>query len=129
MKNEREKSRKSLNFFSVYPVTSIAAALCAVMCAVMLFYNKIVALAGFAVLLLIIAFAFCIKEVEFRRLQGSVKFLEKKLSADEEGALLNFPLPILLFDSSDRMVWYNNLFRKNFLSEKSVHGLDVKQFT
>lgn len=129
MKNEREKSRKSLNFFSVYPVTTIAAALCAVMCAVMLFYNKIVALAGFAVLLLIIAFAFCIKEVEFRRLQGSVKFLEKKLSADEEGALLNFPLPILLFDSSDRMVWYNNLFRKNFLSEKSVHGLDVKQFT
>ena len=129
MKNEREKSRKSLNFFSVYPVTSIAAALCAVMCAVMLFYNKIVALAGFAVLLLIIAFAFCIKEVEFRRLQGNVKFLEKKLSADEEGALLNFPLPILLFDSSDRMVWYNNLFRKNFLSEKSVHGLDVKQFT
>ena len=129
MKNEREKSRKSLNFFSVYPVTTIAAALCAVMCAVMLFYNKIVALAGFAVLLLIIAFSFCIKEVEFRRLQGSVKFLEKKLSADEEGALLNFPLPILLFDSSDRMVWYNNLFRKNFLSEKSVHGLDVKQFT
>lgn len=129
MKNEREKSRKSLNFFSVYPVTTIAAALCAVMCAVMLFYNKIVALAGFAVLLLIIAFSFCIKEVEFRRLQGSVKFLEKKLSADEEGALLNFPLPILLFDSSDRMVWYNSLFRKNFLSEKSVHGLDVKQFT
>lgn len=129
MKNEREKSRKSLNFFSVYPVTTIAAALCAVMCAVMLFYNKIVALAGFAVLLLIIAFAFCIKEVEFRRLQGSVKFLEKKLSADEEGALLNFPLPILLFDSSDRMVWYNSLFRKSFLSEKSVHGLDVKQFT
>lgn len=129
MKNEREKSRKSLNFFSVYPVTTIAAALCAVMCAVMLFYNKIVALAGFAVLLLIIAFAFCIKEVEFRRLQGSVKFLEKKLSADEEGALLNFPLPILLFDSSDRMVWYNSLFRKNFLFEKSAHGLDIKQFT
>ena len=129
MKKANKSGNGLKNIIISSPITTFSVVVSFVMCIVMLFYNYKLALAELAVIAILLVVAFIIKDVEFIRLKGAVNALERKISVDENGELKSFPLPVLLFDSTEKAVWYNTLFKNNFLAENDVHSIDIKQFT
>ncbi len=126
-KTGNKNSLKSI--FVSNPITAFAIAVSVVMCVAMFFYNYKLALAELLVLAVLLSAAFFIKDLEFRKLRGEVDALERKLSADENGELRSFPLPVLLFDSTEKIVWYNKLFQNSFIADKSIKDINIRQFT
>lgn len=111
------------------PITTFAVAVSVVMCVAMFFYNYKIALAELLVIVVLLLAAFFIKDLEFRKLRGEVNALERKISPDENGELRSFPLPVLLFDSTEKIIWYNKLFQNNFIEGKAVKDINIRQFT
>lgn len=71
-----------------------------------------------------------VNNAKFKKLEGTVVELNKRISADDKyGELQYFPLPVVIFDSTDKILWYNQLFSNAFLSEGDFVNVDVKQFT
>ncbi len=121
---------KIKNVSSMYPITIPAIVVCMLLCIVLFFYNVYFAVAGLVVSVILLIVGIAKDGVSFKRLESSVLALDKKLSADSEYCeLKNFPLPVLLFDSMDNIVWYNSEFRNEFILDYAYDGIDVKQFT
>ena len=129
-KTSNSKQNKTKKILSYYPVTIPAIVICVALCIAMLFYNIYVAVAGFVLLVAFFIFAVIKNNSYFKKLESSVQALDKKLSADNQyGELKHFPLPVVLFDSTDCIVWYNTKFSDEFFSDITYDGVDVKQFT
>lgn len=128
--NNSKKNEQIANILSAYPVTIPAIVICVLLCLVLFFYNIYFAVAGLVLTVILFVIGVIKNNVTFKRLESSVLALEKKLSADNQnGELKSFPLPVLLFDSADRVIWYNTKFRSEFLLNAPYDNIDVKQFT
>ena len=130
-KTGNSKRNYSFNkLFSVYPITIPVIVVGLMLCIAMLFYNVYIAIAGLILISVFFIIAVVKKNSNFNRLENTVSLLDKKLSVDSQnGELKNFPLPVLLFDSADSIVWYNTKFRDEFLDNYNVDNINVKQFT
>lgn len=115
--------------FKVYPITFLLIILSVLLTCVLIYYNYYIAIAGVVIIAVLCVAGIIIKDMDYRRLSGIVSALEKKFSAEEKGELRNFPMPVVLFDNTDKIIWYNNIFKRIFLTEKPAEGADVKQFT
>ncbi len=125
-----DSNRKNNRNFILYPTTILAVVFCVVLSVVMFFYNTYVAVGGLVISLIIVLIGIVRNKTDFRKLENSVLAIDKKLSADKEnGELMNFPLPVLIFDSTDKIIWYNSLFRSEFLMDSLYEKVDVKYFT
>lgn len=114
----------------VYPITIPSIVVCILLCFVMLFYNVYFAVAGLLMIAVLAVVGTVINNINAKRLELSVAELNKKLSTHEEyGELQYFPLPVVIFDSTDKMLWYNKLFKVEFLSEIDFENTDIKSFT
>ncbi len=100
-----------------------------VMCAVTAFFKWQVALGELAVSAVITVFALLNTNNAFEKVKNTVVALNEDLSADEAGNLKNFPLPVLIFDSTDKILWYNILFRNYVMSGVGLQSDSVKTFT
>lgn len=125
---------KIANFFSklinVYPVTVPAVAVCILLCVVMLFYNTYFAVAGLLLILVLILIGALVNNIKFKRLEGSVAEFNKRISAKEGyGELQYFPLPVVIFDNTDKILWYNQLFSSAFLENGDIADEDIKSIT
>lgn len=132
MKNSNEGRIKQVlnNIIKAYPITIPATVICIVLSLVMLKYNKIVALVGIVLTVLLIVISFVIRITSKRKLEDIVNSLNSKLLiADEGDGLKKFPLPVVLFDDDDAVIWYNKLFYNTFIESGFYEGNDVKQFT
>ena len=129
MKKANKNNKGFKNIIISNPITTFSVAVSLVMCIVMLFYNFRIALAELVVIISLLIFAVLIKDLEFKRLKGAVNALERKVSSNENGELRSFPLPVLLFDSTEKILWYNTLFKNNFLLDSDIHSIEIKQFT
>ncbi len=128
--NNSKKENKLEKLTSMYPITIPAIVVSILMSVVMCFYNIYFAIAGFIVSFVLVVVGIVKSNVQFKRLESYVLSLENKLSTDEKtGELKNFPLPVVLFDSTDKIIWYNSKFRREFIQEDSYETVDVKQFT
>lgn len=126
-KNGNKNNLKSIIVSN--PITTSAVVVSVVMCVAMFFYNYKIALAELFVIALLVACTFLIKDIEFRKLRGAVNALERKVSVDENGELKSFPLPVLLFDSTEKILWYNSLFQNQFILNNKIQNADIRQFT
>lgn len=132
MKNKGEGRVKTIlkNILKAYPITIPATVICIVLSLAMLKYNKVIAILGLVLTLLLILVSLFIRIVSKRKLEDIVNALNSKLLIAEEGeGLKNFPLPVVLFDDNDAVVWYNKLFFNTFIENGFYEGNDVKQFT
>ena len=122
--------KNSKNIFGLYPITFFAIVVCSLLSIVMFFYSKPFAVFGIiSIIALLIANIFKNK-IETRKLEKSVLAIEKKLSVNnQDGELKNFPLPVLIFDNTDKIMWYNSKFREEFIADALYENLDAKQFT
>ncbi len=125
--SKKENRIKAL--FKVYPITFLFILVSALLTCVLIYYNYYVAIAGVVIIAVLIVAGLIIKDIDYRRLQGIVSAVEKKFSAEGKGELANFPMPVVLFDNTDKIIWYNNIFKRVFLNESKADGVDVKQFT
>ncbi len=117
------------NLISVYPITIPAIVICVVLSAVLAFYNLYIGVAGFLITAVLTVIGVIKSGIQFKRLENSVTALGKKLSAEDSGELKKFPLPVAIFDNTDKIIWYNSKFRSEFLTVFSFDNADVKQFT
>lgn len=133
MKNSQKNSKKTVNgFSSVFksdPVTVIFAAVSTAFCIVTVFFDYRIALIELCVVAAATVVAMIIRDTEFRRMRGAVSAIDQKFSAEDGGGLQSFPMPIVIFNSLEKIIWYNNLFRQSFIKEKPRSGGDIKQFT
>ena len=114
----------------VYPITIPSIVVCLLLCIVMLFYNVYFAFAGFLLIIIFGIVGVLINNISAKKLEFSISELNKKLSADEKyGELQFFPLPVVIFDNTDKILWYNQLFSNAFISVSEFENVDVKQFT
>ncbi len=114
----------------IYPITVPAIVVCVLLCFAMFFYNVYFAVAGLLMIIILAVVGSIINNVNFKRLEASVTELNKKLSTSEKyGELRQFPLPVVIFDSTDKILWYNKLFRKEFLNEVNFEDTDIKKIT
>lgn len=113
-----------------YPITIPAIVVCLIMSFIMLFYNVIFAVAGIVLSVILFVIGVVKTNVQFKRLETAVLTLENKLSTDNKnGELKSFPLPVVLFDSTDKIIWFNRKFNSEFVNDDTVENIDVKQFT
>lgn len=133
MKKPQKKAVKKENTFSEYfranSVTVISLAVGFLMCAVTFYFDYRAALAELCVLLALVAAALIKRKTEKNKLLGMIKSLDNQLSAEKNGNLKSFPLPVVIFDSLEKVVWFNNHFRRAFLSQSGISRTDIKQFT
>lgn len=123
-----KKDNKIKALFKVYPITFLFIIVSALLTCALIYYNYYIAVAGVVIIAVLCIAGLIIKDMDYRRLQGIVLALQQKFSAEEKGELRNFPMPVVLFDNTDKIIWYNNIFKRVFLNEKPA-GVDVKQFT
>ncbi len=131
---KKSKNGKLLNFLkrmvNMYPVTVPAVIVCVLLCFAMLLYNVYFACAGFLLILILVIIGFIVNTVKFKKLEGTVAALNKRISTSQKhGQLKYFPLPVVIFDSTNKILWYNQLFRNAFLGDGEFDNTDVKQFT
>ncbi len=123
------KDNRIKALFKVYPITFLFIIVSALLTCALIYYNYYIAIAAVIVIAVLCLMGFILKDMDYRRLRGIVTELEKNFSAEENGELRSFPLPVVLFDNTDKIIWYNNIFKRVFLKEKPAEGVDVKQFT
>lgn len=110
------------------PIATSAVFVSVVMCVAMFFYNYKLAIAELLLIAIFLIVAFLLKGVEFRKLRGVVNALEREISVNDS-ELRSFPLPVLLFDSTEKIVWYNTLFRNQFITDHKIEKINIRQFT
>ncbi len=131
MKKSSSTNKNSIikTLFKMYPITFLIILVSVVLLCAFIPYNWYITVLGVVVLLVLLISGLVIKDVDYRRLTGIVKALENKMSAEGKGELKSFPLPAVLFDSTDKIIWYNGLFGRGFLNDSDANGVDIKQFT
>lgn len=126
--NSRKNNMKSI--FDLYPITIPSIVVCLFLCITLFFYNIYLALIGLIAVIIIFIFAVIKRNSNFKKIENTVLALDKKLTADNQnGELRSFPMPVVLFDSADCIVWYNTKFRDNFFADYVIDNADIKQFT
>lgn len=126
-KAENSRMKKINSILNMYPITIPAVVVCVLLCFVLFFYNVYFAVAGLLLTLILALLGIIKRNVGFKRVEGSVAELQKKLSTD--GELNKFPLPVAIFDVTDKIIWYNGLFNNSFLTNIEPENADIKNFT
>lgn len=112
-----------------YPLSFAVILLSAVFCIATAFLDWRVAAAEACLLLAFTVAAVLRARHDFQVIRKTVASINASFSAEENSSLTNFPLPVAVFDSSDRMVWYNQKFRNEILQELHPQTDDIGQFT
>lgn len=120
---------KFRQFIKIYPAIFTAILIMLTVCAVNFFVNPKIALFELVCLLVMIFVILFYVNKSFSRTKKTVSALNYSLSHDENGNLKDFPLPILIFDSTDRILWYNILFRNYIIGGNELKTDSVKNFT
>ncbi|MGN0570818.1 MAG: DHH family phosphoesterase [Candidatus Fimenecus sp.] len=112
-----------------YPLSFALIILSAVFCIVTAFLDWRVALVETCLLLGFTVAAALKARHDFKVIRKTVASINASLSAEENSSLTNFPLPVAVFDSSDRVVWYNQKFNNAVLTEIRPQSDEIGQFT
>ena len=120
---------KLRQFIKIHPAVFITLVFMLAICALNFFVNIKIALFELACLLVMILVLFLFINKSFTAAKKTVSSLNDSLSDGESGNLMDFPLPILIFDSTDRILWYNILFRNYVIGNNEFKTDSIKNFT
>ena len=99
-----------------YPLSFLSLLLGGALCAVTAVWNPWAALIELCLWLLLAVAAVWKAHHDFKVIRRTVQALSHGLTAEENSALNSFPLPVAVFDSADRIVWYNQKFQNDLLA-------------
>lgn len=112
-----------------YPLSFLSLLLGGALCAVTAVWNPWVALIELCVWLLLAVAAVWKAHHDFKVIRRTVQALSHGLTAEENSALNSFPLPVAVFDSADRIVWYNQKFQNDLLALLPLQDGSICPFT
>lgn len=117
------------HLIKTYPFTVAAFAAALVFCAATAFYNLPLSLGELGIVLILGAVAVLKNNGEFHKLRKTVTQLNTELTPADSGALSNFPLPILVFNAEEKILWYNAGFKNSVMPETVLQEKTIRQFT
>lgn len=120
---------KPAELIRIYPLTVTGILLSAVFCTVTAFFSWQIATAEFFALLIWTCIAIYRVRRDFKAVRSTVTAMSASLYREDEAALQSFPLPVAVFDSADRILWYNRRFQSEVLTDISPKSKDIRQFT
>lgn len=112
-----------------YPLSFLSLLLGGVLCAVTAVWNPWAALIELCVWLLLAVAAVWKAHHDFKVIRRTVQALSHGLTAEENSALNSFPLPVAVFDSADRIVWYNQKFQNDLIPLFAPQNGSICPFT
>ena len=129
-KKTASKSKPTFKeLFSVYPVTVFFIAVSVVLCIITFFYNYKIALGESAVIIILLIFAVTVKNFQFKKTVARINACQNFISAENGNGLENFSIPVALFGSDSKIIWFNTAFRKKILAGTSPGDNSIMQFT
>lgn len=112
-----------------YPLSFLSLLLGGALCAVTAVWNPWAALIELCVWLLLAVAAVWKAHHDFKVIRRTVQALSHGLTAEENSALNSFPLPVAVFDSADRIVWYNQKFQNDLIPLFAPQNGSICPFT
>lgn len=112
-----------------YPVVFAIIVVAFVMCGVSFYFDWRPALIELGVVIVLTVLALISLKNSFKRTKKAVKALNESLSVRETGGLNDFPLPLVVFDSTERIIWYNVLFKNYVVGNLQASTDKITQFT
>lgn len=112
-----------------YPLSFLSLLLGGVLCAVTAVWNPWAALTELCIWVLLAVVAVLKARHDFKVIRRTVQALSKGLTAEENSALNSFPLPVAVFDSADRIVWYNQKFQNDLIPLFAPQNGSICPFT
>lgn len=115
---------KRKRFWLIKPVNILLIVLSIVLCGILFFLNRLVFLVALPFVLSIIIYSV----YKFRRIQQDlyhmITSMGRSMTDSNEASLVNFPLPAMIINDIEEIVWYNDMFRDRVLGEeRDIFGL------
>ncbi|MBR1723873.1 MAG: DHH family phosphoesterase, partial [Ruminococcus sp.] len=114
----------------VIRITSLAAAVCAIIASVLLKQSQRTEKIG-TLLLISSVLVLVLLAVEYFFFAGSTrKYIAKsaaQLNKTEKESLLNFPAPAVIIDQDNCIVWYNKLFGRTVVKGEEPYGVAITE--
>ena len=120
---------KFRQFVKTYPVVFTLLVLTLAISIFNIYFNWKIAAFEISFVLILSAIALFRINSSFSAAKKSITALNENLSAEETGNLDSFPLPVLLFDSGDRILWYNQMFANFVIADRQILTDSVTEFT
>ena len=120
---------KFKQFVRTYPVVFTLLIFTLAISIFNIYFNPKIAAFEIALVLILTAVALFKINSSFTTAKKAVASLNDCLSAEETKNLDSFPLPVLVFDSEDKILWYNRLFDKSVLSGNQIVTDSVTEYT
>jgi len=120
---------KLKQLIKTYPIVFVIIIAALAVCGITFYFKWQVAAAELAVMLLLCVLAVFRLRNSFKRTRRAVTELNKNLSAADNGNLKDFPLPLVIFDSTDRVLWYNVLFKNYVVANTQILSDKITEFT
>lgn len=117
------------HLIKTYPVTFVAIAALVAVSVITAFFNWQIAIGELAVAIVISVVAIFKTNNDFKIVKNAVITLNASLSPEENGGLINFSLPVVIYDLSDKIKWYNNRFKDDIIGSKAQKLDEISVFT
>ncbi len=120
---------KLRQFVKIHPLIFAALVLMLAVCIFDFFINPKTAVFELACLLITALVIVLFLNKSFNAVKETVGSLNDSLSYGEGGNLSDFPLPLLVFDDTGKILWYNGLFRDYVIGANEFKYDGVGNFT
>lgn len=117
------------HLIKTYPVTFVAIAAVFAVSVITFFFSWQIAVGELAAAIILVVVAILKTNDDFKIVKNAVTALNTALTADENGELMKFPLPAVIYDSSDKIMWYNNRFKEDVIGGKMPKLDKISEFT
>lgn len=120
-----------VNILRIYPVTFGAIFLLyAISLVSAVFDGKfLISAVEFAASTVFVCVAFFRVKKNFKVVSNAVKSANEKLNPKDTSNLYNFPMPILIVDKNDSVIWYNDLFKETVIGDVEPDASNGEIFT
>lgn len=112
-----------------YPLEFIALIVSMLFCSVTFFLNWKIALGELTVIVLLFVSGILKRHDNFKNIKKAVSEFNDSLSFEEKGNVQSLPLPLLIADSDNKILWYNTLFQDEVVSKNSPFSSEIMPFT
>lgn len=120
---------KFKQFVKTYPVVFTILIVTLAIGVFNIYFDWRIAAVQVAVLLILTLVALFKISNNFTTARKAIEALNENLSFDNTDNLNSFPLPVVLFDSEDKILWYNQLFESFVLSDIQIVTDSVTELT
>lgn len=117
------------HLIKTYPVTFAAIAALVTVSVITALFNWQIAIVELVLAAILSVIAVLKTNDDFKIVKNAVITLNAALSPEENGNLLNFPIPAVIYNSSDKIMWYNNCFKNDVIGAKTPKLDKISSFT